>query len=93
MKYCAYAVFGLPIGENHLPLESCFGIFTCRIFRPYTFGEVERCPSLRPTRVETDMGNDFSDLGAGNTIFLCRLEMEHERIVRDTLTDKGGNRY
>ena len=79
--------------ENHLTLESGFGIFTGSIFRPYTFGEVERCPGLRPTCVETDMCDDFGDLGTGNTVLLRLLEVEHERIVRDTLTDKGGNRY
>lgn len=79
--------------EKHLTLERGFGIFTGGVLCPYAFGEVERRPSLRPTRVETDMGNDFGDFGTGNTVLLCRLEVKHERIVRNPLTDKGGNRY
>ena len=39
------------------------------------------------------MSDDFGNLGTGNAVFLCRLEVVDERVVGDTLTDERGNRY
>lgn len=38
------------------------------------------------------MSNDFGNLGARNSVFLCRLEMVYERIISYTLTNKRRNR-
>ena len=39
------------------------------------------------------MGDNLGYLGAGDTVLFCRLKMVNERVVRNTLTDKRGNRY
>ena len=52
-------------------LESGLGVFAGRVFRPYAFGQIERRPRFGPTGIETDVGDDFGNLGAGNTVFLC----------------------
>lgn len=39
------------------------------------------------------MGDDFCNLGTGNSILLCRLKMENERIVGNALTNEGGDGY
>ena len=60
-----------PDGENHLTLESCFGIFTSSIFRPYSFCQIERCPRLRPTCIETYVSDNLCDLRTGDAVLLC----------------------
>lgn len=80
-------------GEDHLALESGFSIFSGRIFGPHAFCEVECSPRLRPTGIESDMGNDLGNLRTGDAVLLGRLKMVNERIVRYTLTDKRGDRH
>ena len=74
-------------------MESGFGVFARRIFRPYVFGQIKCRPCFRPTGIKTDVGDDFSNLGTGNAVLLCRLKMENERIVGDALADQGGDGY
>ena len=62
--------------ENHFTLEYCLGILAGRVFRPYIFGETECRPSLGPSGIETDVGDDLGDFGAGDAIFLRLLKME-----------------
>ena len=84
---------GLADGKDHLALESGLGIFAGRVLGPHALGQIECRPCLRPTGVETDMGDNLGYLGAGDTVLFCRLKMVNERVVRNTLTDKRGNRY
>ena len=66
---------GFADGENHFTLECSFCILAGRLFRPYVFGQTECRPCLRPTRVKTDMRDDFGDFGAGDAVVLRRLQM------------------
>ena len=92
-KILCIGCIGFANRENHLTLESCFGILTNNIFRPYSFCQIERCPRFRPTCIETYMSDNLCDLRAGDAVLLRRLKMINERIVRDSHTDKGGNGY
>ena len=84
---------GFTDGENHFALECSFCILSGRLFRPYLFRQTECRPCLRPTRVKTDMRDNFGDFGAGDTVVLRRLQMICQRVVCDTLTDERGNRH
>ena len=39
------------------------------------------------------MCDDFSNLRTGDAVLFCRLKVEHERIIRDSLTDKRSYSY
>jgi len=59
---------GLADGKDHLALESGLGIFAGRVLGPHALGQIECRPCLRPTGVETDMGDNLGYLGAGDTV-------------------------
>ena len=66
--------------ENHFALESGLGVLAGRILGPHALCQVECRPRFRPTGIETDVGDNFGDLRAGDSVLSGRLKMENERI-------------
>ena len=74
--------------EYHRAGKGGFCIFAIDVVVPHLFGEVEGSPRFGPTGIESYVGNDFSNLCAGNTVlFRCR-EVVFERVVGYALLDE-----
>ena len=84
---------GLSDREDHFALESRFGIRSGRILRPHLFGESESSPSLGPSGIKSDVGNNFGDFGTGDPVLLGRLEVVGQGAVGDALTDQRSKGY
>ena len=68
---CAY-------GEEHGLLKRLAGCLCSVRFCPHVFRHPKSRPRLGPTGIESDMGDDLANLGAGDTVALRLLQVEDE---------------
>ena len=75
-------------GKDHFPLKCRFRILCGSVFRPYVFGKAECRPCFGPTRIESDMSDDFRYFDTGDSVFFRRLKMIRQRRVGQPLADE-----